>query len=160
LELDSDPEVMRYLTGGRPSTLDEVRGGTERMLLYQRKYEGRLGAFVAEVRESCEVMGWFHLRPDRASLDNTRELELGYRLKRKFWGCGYATEVSRALVRKAFEELGATRVFAQTLATNLASRRVMEKADLRFEREFEDSHHLRDGLAAMYGLSSDEWWNS
>jgi RimJ/RimL family protein N-acetyltransferase len=160
LELDSDPEVMRYLTGGRPSTLEEVRAGTERMLLYQRKYDDRLGAFLAELQETGEIIGWFHLRPDRARLDDTQELELGYRLKRQFWGRGYATEVSRALVRKAFEELGAQRVFAQALATNLASRRVMEKVGLHFERELADPQDPPDSLTAIYRLSRDEWRKS
>jgi RimJ/RimL family protein N-acetyltransferase len=63
------------------------------------------------------------------------EIELGYRLRRSAWGRGYATEGLRALIRRAFE-LGIRRVFAQTMAVNLASRRVMEKSGLRFVRTF------------------------
>ncbi|HEX4816952.1 MAG TPA: GNAT family N-acetyltransferase, partial [Nonomuraea sp.] len=64
------------------------------------------------------------------------EPELGYRLHRRAWGKGYATEGSRALIDKAFGELGARRVFAQTMAVNLRSRRVMEKCGLRHVRTF------------------------
>jgi hypothetical protein len=51
-------------------------------------------------------------RPDRKTLDRVNELELGYRLKKKFWGKGYVTEVSRALIQKAFRDCGADFVFA------------------------------------------------
>lgn len=137
LELNSDPAVMRYL-GGKPGTREEAESGAARTLMYRKKYSDRLGVFIAELRETGEFMGWFHLRPDRADLDNTKDLELGYRLKRKFWGKGYATEASKALVAKAFDELGASSVFAITDRDNAGSRRVMEKCGLSFERECDD----------------------
>jgi len=43
------------------------------------------------------------------------DVELGYRLLRSAWVNGYATEGSRALIDKAFTELGAQRVFAETM---------------------------------------------
>ena len=61
---------------------------------------------------------------------------MGYRLRGSAWGRGYATEGSRALIRKDFTELGARRVLAETMAVNLASRRVMEKSGLKYVRTF------------------------
>jgi RimJ/RimL family protein N-acetyltransferase len=58
------------------------------------------------------------------------EVELGDRLRRSAWGMGYATEGSRALVDRAFAEPGVRRVYAETMAVNVASRRVLEKAGL------------------------------
>lgn len=137
VELNSDPDVMRYL-GGAPAPREEAEAGVARTRMYRERYGGRLGVFTAESRESGEFMGWFHLRPDRARLDDVKNLELGYRLKKKFWGKGYATEASLALVAKAFGALGAETVFAVTDAENAASRRVMEKCGLSFEREYVD----------------------
>ncbi len=57
-------------------------------------------------------------------------------MRRDAWGLGYATEGSRALVEKAFGELGAERVYASTMVVNTASRRVMEKAGLCYVRTF------------------------
>jgi RimJ/RimL family protein N-acetyltransferase len=74
---------------------------------------------------------------------------------------GYATEGSRALVRKGFTELGARRVVAETMAVKLASRRVLEKAGLSFVRTFHQPWPYRvDGRElgdVEYALSKDEW---
>ena len=59
-----------------------------------------------------------------------------YRLWKSAWGKGYATEGSRALIRKGFTEFGVQRVVAQAMAVNQASRRVMEKAGLKLVRTF------------------------
>ena len=64
------------------------------------------------------------------------ETELGYRLMRKVWGQGLATEGSRALVQRAFTQWPYEKVSARTLLGNLASQRVMQKAGLQFERRF------------------------
>lgn len=152
IELSRDPEVMRYLTNGEPATREDVEKGVANTRLYKKKYGGKLGVFTAELLEDGEFMGWFLLRPSKAELDHTKELELGYRLKKKFWRKGYATEVSLRLLRKAFDELGADVVFAQTLAANLPSRRVMEKIGMRFEKEFLDPDYPREGSAVLYRL--------
>jgi RimJ/RimL family protein N-acetyltransferase len=160
LTLSSDPAVMRYLTNGKPSSRQDVEAGIERTLHLQRQFGGRLGLFVAELLKSGEFMGWFFLRPDGADPENARVLELGYRLRKEFWGKGYATEVSRDLIRKAFEELGADCVFAQAHELNRASRRVMEKIGLRFVREFIDRSYRRRRSAVLYRLSRSDWETS
>ena len=90
-------------------------------------------------------MGWFGLRPvvpgpgamvgwPDAAPGNTGVASLGYRLRRAAWDRGYATEGSRALVRRAFTELGVGEIVATTMAVNAGSRRVLEKAGLRYAR--------------------------
>jgi RimJ/RimL family protein N-acetyltransferase len=130
VELDSDPEVMRYLNGGRPTAREHI----ERRMLptvvdaYAR-FPG-FGVFAAFARAEGEFIGWFLLRRD----DETPagEAELGYRLRRAAWGRGYATEGSDALLRYGFDVLGLRRVFAETMTVNSRSRRVMEKLGLRY----------------------------
>ncbi len=157
VDLNSDPEVMKFLNGGTPGHPEEVQGAVERTLLYKEKYSGHLGVFSAELLHDGEFIGWFHLRPDKRDLENTQDLELGYRLKKKFWGQEYATEVSRALITKAFRDLGARSVFARTVTTNLASRRVMEKLNMRFEKEYVDPDHAELGMAVIYRVRAEDW---
>jgi len=77
------------------------------------------------------------------------------------WGKGYATEGSRALVDKAFGELGATRVWAGAMAVNAASRRVMEKAGLRFVRLFHADWPCKipgdEHGDVEYAITREEW---
>jgi RimJ/RimL family protein N-acetyltransferase len=140
VELDGDPEVMRYLTGGRPTPRETVRDVIiPQWLAYYERYEG-FGFWAAIEKATGEFIGWFHFRPPpagRAPEGITRDgIELGYRLRRSAWSKGYAPEGSRALIRKGFTELGVERVYAQTMTVNTGSRRVMEKAGLRYLRTF------------------------
>ncbi len=141
-ELDSDPEVMRFITKGQPTPLARIQNEViPRFLEYQKQSPPR-GFWAAHLRETDEFIGWFHLRPDRIVPE---EMELGYRLKRSVWNRGLATEGSRALVRKAFDEWGYDKVCARTMFANFASRRVMEKAGLAFENEFYYSAEVAAG---------------
>jgi [ribosomal protein S5]-alanine N-acetyltransferase len=62
-----------------------------------------------------------------------RRAELGYWIGKPFWGCGYATEASRRVIRFAFEELVLNRVFAHAMTKNATSIRVLEKSGFVFE---------------------------
>lgn len=159
-DLDADPEVMFFINGGRPTPRDEIRDQTlPALLTYYERYAG-YGFWAVVEKESDAFIGWFHLRPspDGGAQD---EPELGYRLKRSAWGKGYATEGSRALIDKAFGELGARRVYAETMAVNTASRRVMEKAGLGFVRSFHqpwpDPIPGDEHGDVEYALTRDEW---
>jgi len=132
-ELDSDPEVMRFISKGEPTPMDRIENEImPKVLAYYREWPP-LGFWAAHLGGTHEFIGWFHLRPDKIDTD---EMELGYRLKRSAWGKGLATEGSRAIVERAFREWNYNKVSARTLFVNAASRRVMEKAGLLFEREF------------------------
>ena len=134
VELDSDPEVMHFVTGGRPTSRRQIE--TEFLPAYVGYYEryAGYGFWAAIERSTGDFVGWFHFRPE--SENDPGQVELGYRLRRSAWGKGYATEGSRALIEKGFVELDVERVYATTMAVNVASRRVMEKAGLRYVRTF------------------------
>lgn len=158
-DLDADPDVMRHLTGGRPTAPAEIRDRVlPRMLAAYRTPPG-LGWWAAERRTDGAFLGWFEFRPVRDG--DPREVELGYRLRRSAWGAGYATEGSRALVHKGFTELSVERVMATTMAVNAGSRRVMEKAGLAYVRTFhqdwpeqiEGSEHGE----VEYALTRPQW---
>jgi RimJ/RimL family protein N-acetyltransferase len=137
VELDSDPEVMRYLTGGRATPRAEVRDVQIPFWMAYYEQDTGHGFWVAVEKATGQFLGWFHFRPHPGE-DAPVEagVELGYRLRRSAWGKGYATEGSRALIDKGFTELGVERVYAETMVINTASHRVMEKAGLRYIRTF------------------------
>jgi RimJ/RimL family protein N-acetyltransferase len=134
VNLDADPDVMRFVTGGMPTSRDEIENEVlPAFLRYYERYEG-YGFWAAIEKATGDFLGWFHFRPPQDAIPG--EVELGYRLRKSAWGKGYATEGSRALIRKGFTELGVQRVVAGAMAVNTASRRVMEKAGLTLVRTF------------------------
>jgi RimJ/RimL family protein N-acetyltransferase len=137
VELDSDPAVMRYLGNGRPTPRHVLEQETLPRVLRHHDRIGGPAFWAAFERDTGDFLGWFELQP--AGPDGPDEAELGYRLRRPAWGKGYASEGARALVDHGFAEWGLRRIVATTMAVNAASRRVMEKAGLRYIRTFHES---------------------
>ncbi|QHC24305.1 GNAT family N-acetyltransferase [Streptomyces sp. GS7] len=125
--LDSDPEVMRYITGGRPMTRTEIRAES-----FARMLHG--GFWATHLRETGEFLGWHCLRPDTDG--PTASADLGYRLRKAAWRRGFATEGALALIARGFGELGFDRITANTMSVNTGSRRVMEKCGLTYARTY------------------------
>ena len=156
VELDSDPEVMRYLTGsGR--TREQVTTAHQLRLATADAVPG-LGFWVGFV--DGQFVGWWLLEP--AGWGDNRlvegQAELGYRLLRRFWRQGLASEGSRELLRHSFEDLGLHRVFALTMSANTASRATMTSVGLRYVRTFTENDD--DGPPAEgveYAITRDEW---
>ena len=89
----------------------------------------------------------------RVTVEEREEVEVGYALLPEFWGRGLATELAEESARVAFEVLDLPDIVSFTLPTNRASRRVMEKAGLRYERDIvhADLPHV------LYRLSASTW---
>ena len=158
-ELNSDPLVMRYLTGGQPTPREEIR---DRIIPFHLAVYGRLdrlGSWAAESTATGQFLGWFHLRPGPSG--DITNLELGYRLRGSAWHKGYATEGSRALIGMGFGDLGAERVFGHTMTVNAASRRVLEKCGLKLVRTFPyegtDAFEGTEHGEVEYALTRPEW---
>jgi RimJ/RimL family protein N-acetyltransferase len=131
VELDSDPAVMRYLTGGKVTPRIRVETAVLPAILGDYDRHPGFGAFATHTKADGAFIGWCMLLPEHGGPPG--EAELGYRLRRAAWGRGYAAEGSRALIDYGFTECGLTRIFADTMAVNTRSRRVMEKVGLRYE---------------------------
>jgi RimJ/RimL family protein N-acetyltransferase len=125
LRLDSDPRVMRYINGGKPSTPAEIAAAMKRIPRVYELYPG-LGTWRAERRDTGAYIGWFTFK----YVPKTPEIEVGYRLLHGAWGQGFATEGASALVRYGFETLGLYRIIGVTHPGNVASQRVLQKAGL------------------------------
>jgi RimJ/RimL family protein N-acetyltransferase len=134
VELDSDPEVMRYLSRAR--TRPEVEASHSRRMAIGRHSPGF--GFWAGFR-SGDFVGWWLLEPptraDQGPVEG--QAELGYRLLRRCWRQGLAGEGARELLRHGFEDLGLTRVFAETMAVNTASRATMSSIGMQHVRTFQ-----------------------
>ncbi len=129
-----EPEVRRYLW-------DDERIPRERaeavLAGSVESFESRgFGNWAVIHKENGELIGFCGFR----SLEDEPEIELLYGISTPYWGMGLATEAARAAIRYGFEEVGFDRILGITDTENLASRRVLEKIGMKFEK-----HISREG---------------
>jgi RimJ/RimL family protein N-acetyltransferase len=110
-----------------------------------------------------ELIGLWMLQPPHGPSQPRipGEADLGYRLPRRHWRRGCASEGARELVRHGFEDLGLTRIFAQTMAVNQPSRATMAAVGLTFVRSFVEEYDVpiaghEDG-EVEYDITRERW---
>ena len=134
--LDQDPDVMRFINGGKPSTRKEIETKyLPRMESYTTPENG-WGIWGTWLTESNEFIGWILVRPmhffDEARNDD--DLELGWRFMKPAWGKGYATEAAQAVMR-SLESIGCQQFSALAEEENEASINVMKKLGMEYVRK-------------------------
>ena len=118
-EMVADPEVMRFL--GKPMSRPEAWRNMA-MVLGHWHLRG-FGFWAVEEKESGELVG----RVGCWQPEGWPGLEVGWALRRRFWGRGYATEAARASLEYAFTKLDQTRVISLIAPENVNSIRVAER---------------------------------
>ncbi len=152
--LATDPEMMRFMTGGRPWSDDEIDGYFTRQAETLEAHDFCLGAVEELATGRMIGLGGLQL------LGATGELETGYWISRDLWGKGYASEAAGGALRHAFEVVGGARVMAITDHDNRASRRVMEKIGMTYLRDtngVELGHRMPEIEVVLYCLERDAW---
>ncbi|MFT3715115.1 MAG: GNAT family N-acetyltransferase [Gordonia sp. (in: high G+C Gram-positive bacteria)] len=152
--LDSDPAVMRFVSGGAPTALRTVTEWViPRMQEQQREYG--TGMWTAFEHGDRRFAGWVQLRTPRHS--RADELELSYRFRREVWGRGLVTEAAAALIGATFDRNPATRIFASTQVAHTASRAVLMRLGMRLAAAA-DARVLTDPEADVeYELLRGHW---
>ncbi len=160
VELDADPEVMRYLGAGSARTREEVEELHRRRLAIAGRVPG-LGFWAGFVDR--EFVGWWILEPpERADQGPVvGQAELGYRLLRRHWRKGLASEGAREIIRHGFQDIGVARIFAETMAINAASRATMTSVGMEHVRTFHldfDEPLPGSKLGEVeYAISREQW---
>jgi ribosomal-protein-alanine N-acetyltransferase len=127
----TDPEVMRYITGGAPWSDDQIRSFVNRQM--QCYLDRGFCRWKLVERPSGHLIGFCGVGFWRDDLDP----EIGWWLAHPHWGKGLATEAATVALRDVFERVKLDRVISVARPANLASTRIMEKLGLQFETEFE-----------------------
>jgi RimJ/RimL family protein N-acetyltransferase len=147
--LNADREVIKY-TGDQPfRSVADAR----QFLEGYRDYElYGCGRWALNRKEDGAFIGWCGLK-----MHDEDWVDLGFRLLRKYWGQGYATEAARASLYVGFKELKLLQVIGRAAASNSASLRVLEKLNMRFWK-----WGSCEGIpfAAYYRISQEEFLNS
>lgn len=152
--LDQDPEVMHFINGGKPHSMETIEGVfLPRMKAYTDANKG-WGLWQVADKETNEYLGWVLVRPMDYFSDNPiyTDLELGWRFFKKAWGKGYATEAAEAIKNALAEQSEATHVSALALEENYGSINIMEKIGMKFMKKYIHKDPLGDFNAVHYQM--------
>ena len=153
-ELDQDPEVMHFINGGKPNSMEEINNSLiPRMLAYRDEAKG-WGIWQVCDKHSQEYLGWVLVRPMNFFSDkpNFNDLELGWRFFKKTWGNGYATEAAIAVKEAIAQQTDVQYVSALAVEDNVASIIVMKKMGMKFIKKYIHTDPIGDFDAVHYQM--------
>lgn len=147
-EILGDPEVMKHSVRG---VCDEA--GTRRFvewcLACYTSYG--LGPWALVEKETSDLVGFCGLGPEQVG--DVEEINLGYRLARRYWGRGLATEAARASIDHVFETRQIESLVVIIEPEHVASLRVAEKSGFR---EFQQIV-FHEKPVRLYRMTRDDW---
>jgi RimJ/RimL family protein N-acetyltransferase len=153
VELDGDPDVMEFLSGRTTAAQEVIEVWMPRRT--QPEHDA-LGLGYWSGFEKGVFVGWFCLTPTEES-----GAELGYRLRRRAWGRGLASEGAARLMEHGFDTVGLERIWAETMAANVRSRAVLERLGLRHIRtdirQWDEPLPGAELGEVVYELTADEF---
>ena len=144
VKLFTDEKVMKYVDTG---VFSPEKAESLWLKLTENFYpQGITTIYGVFDKTAGNYIGHASLRPRPT---NKEEWEIGYILRSKEWGKGYATEIARKLVEFGFDELGLNAVYATVDTDNYASIRVLEKIGMKHIRDEYDEQ----GKFYVYGIT-------
>ncbi|MDP5137161.1 GNAT family N-acetyltransferase [Rheinheimera baltica] len=152
-EVDQDEDVMRYLNGGKRTSMQQIIDVMlPRMALYRKP---ELGYGIWQVRRTDDnaYMGWVLIRPmgfDTETPSNN-DVEIGWRFKKPFWGQGYASEAAAAVANAVVKANPKVRYLSATaMVENAGSIGVMRKLGMHFIKRYRHKDALGEVDAVLY----------
>ena len=147
IEQRTDPEVSKYLGGTK---LQNPEALAKRIQFYISCYDTHgFGMCAMLWKPTGEMIGSAGLQP----LDGTDDIEVGYSMIKEYWGQGIGTESARAWMTHGFTNHGLDRIVAVAHTENWASRRIMEKVGMTYEKT--EVHYGAD--CAFYAISKEKF---
>ncbi len=133
-DLDTDPEVMKYIGGVRVKSKEESANTIKKILAQHEEFG--VGRLVVADKETGEFLGWNGLKYEQAVRPEKPYYDLGYRLKKAAWGRGVATETAVASLKYGFETLGLNLICAAADINNVGSNNVLKKIGMKYLEDF------------------------
>jgi ribosomal-protein-alanine N-acetyltransferase len=145
-----NPEVMKYSPRG-PMPKGKEKQVTREIIEYFIEHWEKygFGVWAAIEKTSRKLIGHCGLN----CLPNTPDIEVIYRFDQNYWNQGIATEATKACLQYGFESAKLYKIVAIASPKHIASRRVMEKAGLKYEK---DAHFYKIKVV-YYSIHRDNW---
>ena len=146
-DLMSNPNVMNPIPVPVLNQEESKHKLIELIDLYKINSEKKIWAI--DLRNNSECIGLCGLIKN-----NENENEIAYRLREKFWGLGYGTEIAKGLISYGFVKLKFDLLTADAQISNLKSIHILEKY-LNFDKEFYNS--IEKCTDRRYKLEKKHW---
>ncbi len=150
-ELDSDPEVHEFLGKNTIKTIEEAK---QIIALIRKQYvKHGIGRWAVVDKKTNDFIGWTGLKYEQALRKEFSYYDLGYRLRKKYWGKGIATETAIASLKYGFEKLDLKEIGAAANVNHIVSNKILRKVGLKFIDTFDYEgmpHH-------WYNIKKSEW---
>lgn len=135
-ELDSDPAVVKYLHKAPFTSIGQSREVIDFIIRQYKDYG--IGRWAVIEKSSGEFVGWSGLKLATTPVNNHIGFyDIGYRLLKKFWDKGYATESAKAALVYGFDVLKADTIYGMCDVENTGSANVLQKIGLHYVENFE-----------------------
>ena len=139
----SHPDLSKYLSNEQPLRLDQTRAAINSIIESWQQH--KFGVWAVVYKKHRKLIGHCGLK----FLENTPEVQIGYLLLKDYWRRGLGTEAAAAVLKYGFEVVKLERIVAIAKPENIASRRVMEKIGMKYEK---DAYYY-DNDVVYYSLS-------
>src|SRR4051794_13439607 len=132
-QVNADPEVVEFVTGGVPLTRLESRLASEKIVAHWTDYGFGLWS-VRRRDDDRRLLGFTGVAHPLWFPELAHTVEVGWRLRRDAWGHGYATEGARAAIHAAFSAMPISELVALIHPGNARSRAVAKRLGMHHDR--------------------------
>lgn len=140
-------DLFQYMSIEKPLLRDQTR-----LLIYEfieSWQQHKFGVWAVIDKKHKKLIGHCGFK----FLENTREIQMGYLLLKSYWGRGLGTEAAEAALKYGFEVAELKRIVAIAKPENVASRRVMEKVGMKYEK---NAYYYNNNVV-YYGLTLEAY---
>ena len=131
-ELNQDQDVIKFTGDTSFMSIAETKAFLEEYVKCYNKYG--MGRWAISLKSTNEILGWCGLKKHSNS-----EVDLGFRIFKKHWNNGYATEAAKASINYGFKMLNIKSIHANHNNENKASKKVLEKLGFQREISFDEN---------------------
>ena len=159
--MNADPEVMKYFPKLLSATVSDIIANKCQQLIEENGW----GFWALSLKEGSDkndaFIGFVGLNQTHAEMSFAPCVEIAWRLRKEFWGQGYATEAARASLDFAFSELALDEVVAFTAVINQRSQLLMKRIGMTdtqdnfYHPALESNHPLSEHV--LYKITRQQW---
>ncbi len=134
LALNSAPGVLQYIHEPAVKSIEAAEEVLQNIILPQ--YKNNLGRWAVHTKFNNGFIGWCGLK----WLQQTDEIDLGYRFAPHHWGKGYATEAAQHTLAYGLHQLNLQEIFGKAHIDNIASQNVLKKIGMQYVKEITEDN--------------------